>query len=306
MRFDGKVAIVTGAGAAAGLGRAHARLLGARGAKVVVNDLGGGPDGLGVERAHADRVAQEIRDAGGEAVADTHSVAEEESAKAVVQTALDTYGRVDILVNNAGVVRIAEFEFVTADDITQMVSVHLLGNLWMCRAVWPLMLAQDYGRIVNVTSLAMWGARYNIVYGAAKAGNFSLARGLAAEAGGRNVRANALAPLAITTAAHYFNDLSPELDNEVPPDGVASVVGYLCHEQCELNGAYVAASGSGQASVGVFATTAGYDHGGPSITVEDVAANLDKIRDREGAVEFPEGVDLVGDSLSLKPQFVRS
>jgi NAD(P)-dependent dehydrogenase (short-subunit alcohol dehydrogenase family) len=307
LKFDGRVAIVTGAGAAMGLGRAYARLLAARGAKVVVNDLGTGPDGKGIERAHADRVAEEIRSEGGEAVADTNSVAEEQSAKAIVQTALDAYGRIDILVNNAGVVRIAEFEFVTADDIRDIVHVHLMGNIWMCKAVWPHMLAQEYGRIVNVTSLAMWGARYNVVYGAAKGGNFALARGLAAEGGGRNVRVNAIAPEALTTAFHYFNDASAiDLDLEFPPEGVAPVVGYLCHESCALNGAYLAGRGTGQVLKGFFATTTGYDHGGPGITIEDVARNIATIRDTEELIEFPEGVDLVGDQLALKEEHVGS
>jgi NAD(P)-dependent dehydrogenase (short-subunit alcohol dehydrogenase family) len=306
-RFDGKVAIVTGAGAAAGLGRAHARLLAARGAKVVVNDLGTGPDGLAVERAHAEQVAQEIRHEGGDAIGDTNSVAEEESAKAIVQTALDAYGRVDILVNNAGIVRIAEFEFVTSDDIQQIVAVHLMGNIWMCRAVWPLMFEQQYGRIVNVTSRAMWGARYNVVYGAAKGGVFALTRGLAAEGASRNVRVNALAPGARTTAFYYFNDAAtaPQLERPHPPEGVAPAVGYLCHERCALNGAYVASVGGGAVSVGIFGTTHGYD-GGLGLTIEDVAAHLDTIRDPRDFTQIPEGVDLVGGGLSLKPEVVRS
>src|SRR5271165_1115655 len=110
MRFDGRVAIVTGAGGNPGLGRAHARLLAERGAKVVVNDFGVGPDGRGIVRANAETVAEEIRDEGGEAIADTHSVAERDSARAVVQTALDAWGKVDILVNNAGVQLMAAFE----------------------------------------------------------------------------------------------------------------------------------------------------------------------------------------------------
>src|SRR5690349_6009969 len=126
------------------------------------------------------------------------------------------------------------------------------------------MLAQEYGRIVNVTSLAMWGARYNVVYGAAKAGNFALARGLAAEGAERGIRVNSIAPEALTTAFHYFNDASAvELDQEYPPEGVAPVVAYLCHEQCEFNGAYLAGRATGQVLKGVFATTRGYDHGGP-------------------------------------------
>jgi NAD(P)-dependent dehydrogenase (short-subunit alcohol dehydrogenase family) len=306
-RFDGRVAIVTGAGAAAGLGRAHAQLLAARGAKVVVNDVGSGPDGLGIEKAHADRVAQEIRDQGGEAVSDTNSVAGEESARMIVQTALDAYGRVDILVNNAGIVRIAEFEFASSDDIQQIVAIHLMGNIWMCRAVWPLMFEQDYGRIVNVTSRAMWGARYNVVYGAAKGGIFALTRGLAAEGAARNVRVNALAPGARTTAFDYFNDAdkTPRLRDRHTPEGVAPAVGYLCHERCELNGAYVAAESGLAVALGVFGTTRGYKCD-VDLTIEDMAGNLDVIRDVTGFTQIPEGVDTVGAVLSLKPDVIRT
>lgn len=289
MRFDDRVAIVTGAGAAAGLGRADAILLASRGAKVVVNDLGGGPDGRGIERAHADAVAQEIRDLGGEAVADTNSVAAEESARAIVQTALDHYGRVDILINNAGIVRMGAFEAMSSDDIVQSIDVHLMGTIWMCRAVWPHMYEQDFGRVVNVTSIAMWGAPSTLIYGAAKAGMLGFTRGLAFECSQAqsNIKVNALAPRANTTAGYYFNKPSSggfKLNR--PPEAVAATVGYLCHEDCDLNGAYVA-SGSGHVALGVFGVTAGHDSG-PEITPEDMRDNLDAIRDTAHFEEFPE------------------
>jgi len=301
MRFDGRVAIVTGAGAAAGLGRAHARLLARRGAKVVVNDLGTGPDGKGIERAHAEWVVDEIRADGGEAVADTNSVADEKSAEAIVQGALDTYGRVDILVNNAGIVRLGEFDAISSDDITQSIDVHLMGNIWMCRAVWPHMSEQGYGRIVNVTSIAMWGARLTVIYGTVKAGILGLTRGLAVEGAEHNILVNTLAPRANTTAFYYFNDNSaPALKTDRPPEAVAPAVAYMCHEECALNGAYVAAGG-GHVAVGVFGTTAGYDCG-PEITVEDVRDNIAAIKETSGFSEFPE--DLIHSKLALKEQFV--
>jgi len=289
MRFDGRVAIVTGAGSAAGLGRAHAMLLASRGARVVVNDLGGGPDGLGIERSHADLVAGEIRALGGEAVADVNSVASEESALAVVGTALERFGRVDLLVNNAGIVRLGEFGALSSGDIRETVDVHLMGNVWMCRAVWGHMVGQDYGRIVNVTSIAMWGAPNTLIYGAAKAGILGLTRGLAFECSqaGRNIKVNALAPHANTTAAYYFNE--PTADRfkaDRPPEAVAACVGYLCHEDCGLNGAYVA-SGVGHTAVGVFGVTAGFD-AGTGMTPEDVRDNLGAIVDPAGFEVFPE------------------
>src|ERR1700722_8080028 len=200
LRFDGRVAIVTGAGGRPSLGRAYAHLLAARGAKVVVNDLGVGPDGHGREPAHAEIVAKEIVDAGGEAIADLNSVAEEDSARAVVQTALDAWGHVDIVVNNAGVVVLAEFAEISAKDIRNIINVHLFGNIWMCRAVWHHMREREYGRIVNITSGALLGTRYVVPYGAAKGGILSLTRGLAVEGADRNIKVNTLGPAAATAA----------------------------------------------------------------------------------------------------------
>lgn len=298
MKFDDQVAVVTGAGAAAGLGRVYALLLASRGAKVVVNDLGTGPDGRGIARASAQNVVDEIRKSGGEAVADTNSVADEESARAIIRTALDNYGRVDILINNAGVFRPADFASLTSDDITQIASIHFLGTIWMCRAVWPYMLEQKSGRIVNVSSVAMWGAQYTVLYGSAKAGILGLTRGLAVEGASSNVRVNALAPIAATTALHYFNKLesNPMPTNatvppNLTPEVVAPVVAYLCHSDCLLNGAYVA-TGGGHVALGVFGTTRGYDCG-MAITPEDVKANLAAIADPTDFSEFPSGNDIL-------------
>jgi NAD(P)-dependent dehydrogenase (short-subunit alcohol dehydrogenase family) len=301
MRFDGRVAIVTGAGAAAGLGRADALLLASRGARVVVNDLGTGPDGKGIERAHADAVAQEIRDLGGEAIADTNSVAEEESARAILQTALHHYGRIDILVNNAGIVRLGEFWALSSEDIEQSVQVHLMGNIWMCRAALPHMREQNYGRIVNVTSVAMWGARYTVIYGAAKAGILGLTRGIAYECADLDIKVNALAPRANTTAGYYFNSASaPAFQRSRPPEAVAAAVAYMCHEDCRLNGAYVVAE-SGLVALGVFGTTAGHDCGA-GIAPEDIDENLGAISDTSGFQEFPE--DPISSNLALKDDVV--
>ena len=144
LRFDGQVAIVTGAGSTPGLGRSYAKLLAARGAKVVVNDLGVGPDGSSAVPAKAAAVVEEIKHARGEAVADTHSVASEDGAQAIVETALKTYGRVDILVNNAGVVEFALFDEFSTRDIDKLIETHVYGAIWMCRAVWPHMKAARY------------------------------------------------------------------------------------------------------------------------------------------------------------------
>ena len=172
---------MTGAGGQPpSLGRSrHANLLAGRGAKVVVNDLGVGPDGRGILRSNAEQVVDEIRAAGGEAVADAHSVADEAGAREIVQTALDTWGRLDILVNNAGIAHIAHFDEISSADIRKVIDVHLMGTLWMCRAAWPFMRDAGYGRIVNTTSGGVFGQES--IYGTAKAGIFGLTRGLAIE-----------------------------------------------------------------------------------------------------------------------------
>ena len=238
MRFDGEVAIVTGAGGRPSLGRAFAHLLAARGARVVVNDLGVGPDGHDRRRAHADLVAAEIAEAGGEAVADAHSVADEGGASAIVQTALDRWGRVDILVNNAGVVVLADFDEVASEDIRNIIGVHLLGSIWMARAVWPHMRERGHGRIVNITSASLLGMRYVVPYGAAKGGILSLTRGLAVEGAPHGIKVNALGPAAATAALALLSkpgamDLAPRAEL------VAPAVALLAHRECPISGRYL-------------------------------------------------------------------
>ena len=288
LRFDGKVAIVTGAGGNPGLGRSYAMSLAERGARVVVNDLGSGPDGRGTLRARADAVADEIVAAGGEAIADTNSVAMESSAKAVVTTAIDAWGRVDILINNAGVFHATSFEEVSASDLTKIVQVHLFGNIWMCRAVLPFMKQQSYGRIVNISSSATFGAPYQVVYGAAKAGIFGLTRGLAGETREFGVAVNAFDPVAHTASIdHLFEELSvPGLDDsELDPDLVAPAVIYLAHERCPFSGKFIS-SGARHTSEFYIGKTAGYYS--TSTTAEDIGDNFDKVLDREGALVLPD------------------
>jgi NAD(P)-dependent dehydrogenase (short-subunit alcohol dehydrogenase family) len=288
LRYDGRVAIVTGAGGNPSLGRCHAMLLAERGAKVVVNDLGVGPDGRGTLRTHAEVVAQEIVDAGGEAVADTNSVAERDTAKAVVQTALDAWGRVDILVNNASVQLVAPFEVVSDNDIQKILDVHLMGSIWMCRAVWPHMIEARYGRIVNISSEATFGWKDTVPYGAAKAGVFGLARGLALEGKKYGIRANILGPGAAT---NQYLMLVEETEwtrawfERSKPEQVSPAVAYLCHEDCDLSGAYLYAA-SGDVVAHVFGTTRGYSN--PDLTIEDVRDNLETILDPEGFAFMPD------------------
>ena len=240
LRFDGRVAIVTGAGGRdPSLGRSHASLLAERGAKVVINDLGVGPDGRGIMRANAEQVAEQIRADGGEAVADLHSVADEDGARSVVATALDTWGRVDILINNAGICFMAHFDEISDGDIRNIIDVHLMGTIWMCRAAWPHMREAEYGRIVNTTSGAMFGIENLSIYGAAKSGIFGLTRGLAVEGTDLGIKVNALGPAANTTAIRHFNEPSPFTDlmeGHFPVGLVSPAVAYLAHESCRAVG----------------------------------------------------------------------
>jgi NAD(P)-dependent dehydrogenase (short-subunit alcohol dehydrogenase family) len=284
LRFDGRVAIVTGAGGQKpSLGETYARHLAARGAKVVVNDLGVGPDGSGAIPASAQTIVQEINDAGGEAIADAHDVAEPRSAKAVVQTALDAWGRVDILVNNAGVVFFATFDEISDGDIRRIVDTHLYGNIWMARAVWPHMQRAGYGRIVNISSDAVHGGPFLTTYSAAKAGIVGLTNGLALEGARSGIRVNALAPRATTRKHPYMMGLQ---QGEASPAGlgsvdqVAPVVAYLCHERCALTGKVIFA---GDGSVSEFRTYKSAGYSNPALTIEDVHAHVDQVIGQENA-----------------------
>ena len=193
LRFDGRSVIVTGAGR--GVGRAHAMLLAARGAKVVVADLGGKLDGSGSSSAPADEVVKEIQAAGGEAVACAASVADEAGAASIVQTALDAFGSIDVVVNNAGIAEPDWFEDLSIERFRRMVEVHYMGTVNVTFAAWPHMVKAGYGRIVNTCSEAMLGmSPKNTSYGGAKGGVFGFTRNLALDAARVGLRVNAVAP----------------------------------------------------------------------------------------------------------------
>jgi NAD(P)-dependent dehydrogenase (short-subunit alcohol dehydrogenase family) len=305
IRFDDRVVIVTGAGGnPPSLGRAYATYLAGLGAKVVVNDLGVGPDGKGIQRAHADVVVQEILDAGGEAIADTNSVTEEESAAAIVQTAIDAWGRVDAIVNNAGICPMAFFDEFTSADVHRVIDTHLMGNIWMCRAVWPHMKQAGYGRIVNITSAANWGGRYLALYGAAKAGITGLTYTLAIEGEPHGIKVNTLGPAAGTTAITHLNEESdwiPLMFDNFRADQVSPVVGYLAHETCEVSAKYFETAG-GRVWQRFLAETKGYTN--PDLTAEDVRDHLEEIMDREPGVDvLPDPIEIANSPLmSFKPK----
>jgi NAD(P)-dependent dehydrogenase (short-subunit alcohol dehydrogenase family) len=240
LRFNGRTAIVTGAGGNPSLGRAHALLLAARGANVVVNDVGRSeaPNYPGVASAKA--VVEEIRAMGGKAVADTHSVATEDGSRAIVQAAVDAFGGVDILVNNAAVSIAVPFDEMTSRDTQRHIDINLMGSIWMCRAVWPLLRAKGYGRIINIGSGAFTGMWAFTIYGASKGGIFSLTRGLAEEGAPFGIRVNTVNPGAYTRMLLAQQDerstMFQHAKTNLQPELVSPLIAYLAHESCPVSG----------------------------------------------------------------------
>jgi NAD(P)-dependent dehydrogenase (short-subunit alcohol dehydrogenase family) len=230
--YDGKVAIITGAGG--GLGKQHALLLASRGARVVVNDLGGSVAGEGADKGPAEACAQEIRELGGEAVSDGSSVSSPEGGEQIVKTALDAYGRVDIVVNNAGILRDKTFHNMTPDLLNPVIDVHLKGAFYVTRPAWVQMREQGYGRIVNTSSgSGVLGNFGQTNYGAAKMGLVGLTRVLANEGAKYNIKVNAIAPIARTRMTEELMGAAAE---KLDPELVSPIVAWLVHEDCPVTG----------------------------------------------------------------------
>ena len=276
--FEGRVAVVTGAGR--GIGRAHALLLAERGASVVVNDLGGSMQGVGADAEPASVVVAEIIAAGGVAVADTSDVASPASAKALVDTAVERFGRLDILVNNAGIIRWAGFPEADADNLASHLAVHVGGSFNTTRAAWPRMVEQGYGRVVMTSSSGMFGLPNNLSYATAKAAVIGLTRSLATAGAAHGIKINLIAPAAFTRMAGQAADDTPGAP-QMSPDLVAPMVAFLAHEACPVSGEIYAA-GAGRFARIFIASTEGYVHPTPAPTVEDVAENWATINDETG------------------------
>jgi len=230
--FDGRVAIITGAGG--GLGRSHALALAERGASVVVNDLGGAVDGSGGSKNAAQLVVDEIEDRGGTAVANYESVGTPEGGEAIVQAAVDAFGKVDIVINNAGILRDKAFHKMETSMIDAVIDVHLKGAFYVSRPAFFLMREQGFGRIVSTTSASgLFGNFGQANYGAAKAGLVGLTRVLAHEGAIHGVKANAIAPIALT---RMTEGILGDLSSQVSPETVSPMVVYLASEACEESG----------------------------------------------------------------------
>jgi 3-hydroxyacyl-CoA dehydrogenase/3a,7a,12a-trihydroxy-5b-cholest-24-enoyl-CoA hydratase len=274
IRFDGKVAVITGAGR--GLGRAHALLLASRGAKVVINDLGGAWTGDGAGSATpADEVVNAIKAAGGEAIANYDSVLDGEK---IVQAAIAAFGRIDIVINNAGILRDVSFHKMTDEDWKKVLEVHLFGSWSVTKAAWPRLRDQGYGRVVMTTSAAgLYGNFGQANYSAAKMGIVGLGFTLAHEGEKKNVKVNVIAPIAGSRMTETV--MPKDMCDKLKPEYVSPLVAYLCSEQCPVNG------GVFEVGAGVVARVRWLRSKGVAmpltagVSIENVAANWEKIND---------------------------
>lgn len=279
-RFDGRVALVTGAGR--GLGREYALLLAAGGARVVVNDSGGALSGEGADRGPAEAVVTEIRDAGGDAVACTESVATPEGGRAIVATALANYGRVDIVIHNAGNVRRAPLRDMTTSDFDAVLDVHLRGAFHVVQPAFAVMCDAGYGRIVLTSSIGGLYGNHDVAnYAAAKAGILGLSNVAAVEGAAHGVLSNVIVPAAVTRMA---DGLDTSAYPPMGPELVAPVVGWLAHESCSISGEILTAIAGRVARV-LIAETAGVYRS--EWSVEQVGEQISAIRDASTPLVFP-------------------
>ena len=281
IRFDNRVAIVTGAGV--GLGRSHALGLAARGAKVVVNDLGAATDGTGASSQAAQAVVQEIHDMGGQAIANGANVTDPVQVQAMVDEAIDTFGHVDILVNNAGILRDKTFAKASLDDFRVVLDVHLMGSVNCTHALWSHMVGREYGRIVLTTSASgLYGNFGQSNYGAAKAAMLGLMNVLAQEGGRKNVHVNMLAPTAATRMTEAL--LPPETLDLLRPETITPGLLMLVSEAAPNK--MILGAGAGCFTETKVYETAGVALQGYALTPEGVLAALGQIRNPEGQTEM--------------------
>ena len=277
--FKDRVAVVTGAGG--GLGRQHALLLAERGAAVVVNDLGGSVDGIGAAASAADGVVDEIRAKGGAAVAEYSSVATPEGGSAIIQKAVDEFGRVDIVINNAGILRDKAFHNMEVDQITAVLDVHLRGAFFVTQAAWPRLREQGYGRVVMTSSASgVIGNFGQTNYGAAKMGMVGMVNVLKLEGAKYNIKVNAIAPIAVTRMTEELLGAFGITAEQFGPELVSPAVAYLASEECELSGEVWSVGGGSVSRFFVGLTDGYFKHPLTTgeLTIEDIVTHLEDIR----------------------------
>jgi NAD(P)-dependent dehydrogenase (short-subunit alcohol dehydrogenase family) len=280
IRFDGRVAIVTGSGA--GIGRTYALELGRRGAMVVVNDLGANLDGSGNSSSAADAVVDEIKKAGGKAVANYDSVATAAGGESMVKTAVDNFGKIDIVINNAGIVRDKSFVKMVEEEWDAVLSVHLKGTYNVTRAAWPFMREQNYGRIVFTSSgVGLYGNFGQANYAAAKMGMIGLMNTLRIEGAKNNILINAIAPNAASRMTK--NIMPPQLFEKLKPDFIAPLVAYLCSDQCRDSGMIFNCMGGWYSRTAIMCTNGVLlGDGKRDVSAEEIMDNWEKIAGLEG------------------------
>jgi NAD(P)-dependent dehydrogenase (short-subunit alcohol dehydrogenase family) len=289
IRFDGKVAIVTGAGG--GLGRQHALELARRGAKVVVNDLGGSVDGSGGSSAAADAVVAEIKAFGGEAIANGSSVTDDAGVANMVKQTMDAWGRIDILVANAGILRDKSFSKMEVSDFEAVMNVHVMGTVKPAKAVWEIMKAQNYGRIlVTTSSTGLYGNFGQANYGAAKLALIGFMNTLKLEGQKNNIHVNAISPVAATRMTE--NLMPAEVLEKLKPEYVTPAVVYLVSEEAPTG--VILTAGAGAFAQARIYETEGVYLGEGGLSVEEVRDNFARITDPGGQKAYVNGGEQSG------------
>lgn len=276
MRFDGRVAVITGAGA--GMGRVHALFLASRGARVVVSDAGTATDGTGNDLEPAAQVVAEIISAGGEAVAWTANLLEDEGARGAVRCAIERWGRIDILIHNAGISLSDHFVHETAERMDRLLGINTRAGTIMAQQAWPHMIAQNYGRIVLIGSTAMYGMGGSAHYAMAKASYIGLTRSLAEEGGSHAIKVNLVCPGAATRLAETMaeGEFRNWLFVTMKPELITPIVAYLSHDDCAISGEIISAAGGRLAKVVIGETEGVVDR---DLTLEKIPALLAQVMD---------------------------
>jgi NAD(P)-dependent dehydrogenase (short-subunit alcohol dehydrogenase family) len=289
--FDGRVAVITGAGG--GLGRTYALEIARRGGMLVVNDLGGKPDGTGASHSMADQVVKEITEAGGKAVANYDSVSTPEGGEGIIRAAVDNFGKVDVVINNAGILRDKTFAKLSKEELEVVIDVHLKGAFYVSQPAFRVMKENNYGRFLFTASGAgIFGNFGQTNYGAAKMGLVGLSNVLAQEGAKNNIKCNVIAPIAKTRLTESL--LGP-MAEKLHPECVTPLAVYLVSEACELTHEIFDVGGGRYARIFIGMNEGWAKGPGVPASVEEIAANLDKIRDPSGYI-IPTGI---GDEMRM-------